>query len=149
LDEVWPAEQLAAAGTVLVDLEITRVGRNEADAVMEARADLVIRADQVVVVIENKLDAGEQPGQCERLYWAFVEESVDTRWIFLSPTGHRPATPVSPRARSAWRVADYDLVRRALRRALAEAKEATPTMGRSTGLQYLATLDTFSRGFND
>ena len=40
---------------------------------VEARADIVVQGDGLIVVIENKLDAGEQPEQCERLYWSWAD----------------------------------------------------------------------------
>jgi PD-(D/E)XK nuclease superfamily len=142
LDEIWPGEGLAEdPGTVEIDLEVTRSGASDATGeILESRADIVIHLESLVVVIENKLDAGEQADQCERVYWSWVHDPVDVRWIFLTPSGHPATSASSPEARSAWRTASYSQVRRALATALAAAPDAPAEGGRASALQYLATL---------
>lgn len=56
------------------------------------RADIVIRAGSVVVVIEAKVFAGEQRGQADRLAGAFRDE--DPTLVFLTRDGRLPATAV-------------------------------------------------------
>ncbi len=109
LDHLWPDEALLRSGPVFADLEVTGSGPDETGRLREARADVVLRAETLTVVIENKLDAGEQPDQCERLYWAWASESGETRWVFLTPTGRAPVTATSDTASS--RVAIHELRR--------------------------------------
>ena len=145
LDTVWPGERLADEATpVVVELERTRSGTSEAtEDALEARADIVVYLDDLVVVIENKLDAGEQPGQCERLYWAWANEATEVRWLFLTPTGRAPATATSTEAMAAWRTASYPQVREALGAAIAGTSERPSDGGRASALQYLATLSSW------
>ncbi len=90
-------------------------------------------------MIENKLDAGEQPDQCERLYWSWAAEPGDTRWVFLTPTGRPPITARSEPARSAWRTMSYrDL--RLIVESIVETSATSTSVGRATALQYLAAL---------
>ncbi|MFN8630054.1 MAG: PD-(D/E)XK nuclease family protein [Chloroflexota bacterium] len=139
LDAIWPGEDLMSSGPVTVDLEVPGAGVDELGRLCEARADVVLRGDGLTVVIENKLDAGEQPDQCERLYWAFVDDAVDTRWVFLTPSGRNPGTTRSEPARTAWRAVGYRKVREVVESSLASARESTAT-GRLTAIQYLETL---------
>jgi hypothetical protein len=142
LDTVWPGEGLADdAAAVRVELETTRAGVSETAAeLLEARADIVVYLDDIVIVIENKVDAGEQPRQCERLYRAWSDEATDVRFLFLTPTGRAPATTASEDARSAWRTLSYAQVRQALEGALAATAAVPAAMGRDSVAQYLATL---------
>ncbi len=140
--EIWPNEPVAEFGAVAVELETTQSGVSGATGdILEARADVVLRTDLVVVVIENKVDAGEQPAQCERLYWAWAQEPVETRWVFLSATGRAPGSVESAEARAAWRPAKYAQVRHALELALGETEDGHADAGRAAARQYLATLE--------
>jgi len=93
-----------------------------------------------MVVIENKVDAGEQAYQCERLYWSFLDAPVETRWVLLSPTGRSPASTTTAAARSAWRTLSYAQVRHALGQAIDEAGDQPSDPGREAARQYLAAL---------
>jgi hypothetical protein len=141
LAAAWPGESLADGGTVQIELERPGAGTSTVTGEsLEARADLVIRLESVVIVIENKLDAGEQESQCERLYWSWAGEPTDVRWLFLTPNGRPPATATSDEARAAWRPLSYSKVRRALL-AVLDATVGSPfETGRSSAFQYLATL---------
>ncbi len=139
VESLWPGERLLLSGPVFVETEVTRSGPDDSNVLREARADIVIRGEDATVVIENKLDAGEQPGQCERLYWAWADRPGDTRWVFLSPSGRAPLTAVSAVSKSAWQTMSYAHLRGILAEA-AEAATPMPTIGRSTAVQYLATL---------
>jgi hypothetical protein len=131
--------------TVDVALEETREGVSAVTGEpVAARADLVLYLDGTMVVVENKVDAGEQANQCERLYWPWAADGVDTYWVFLSPSGRAPITANSDQAREAWRSMSYHQVRRALERALADADPRDDT-GRGSARQYLATL--MARGY--
>ena len=141
LDEVWPGDGVSSGGTVEIELERTRSGASDVTGeVLEARADLVIRLEALVIVVENKLDAGEQPAQCERLYWSWAHDPVEVRWLYLTPTGRATTSTSSDAARNAWRTMSYRQVTRALARALQATSDVPPTEGRASALQYLATL---------
>jgi hypothetical protein len=139
VDHLWPGEELLRSGSIDVDTEVTSSGPDDAGYVREARADIVLRGEAVTIVIENKLDAGEQPDQCERLYWAWASESGNVRWVFLSPTGRGPVTAKSQAAMSAWCSMSYRHVSDVLASAIASAG-ANTSEGRSTAAQYLASL---------
>jgi len=140
LDEVWPGERLAESGTVTLELEVTRTGLDELGVMHEARADIVLRAEDVAIVIENKVDAGEQVNQCERLYWAWAEDPIETRWLLLSPTGRSPVTATTPQAAAAWRAASYGQLARALNAALGVEVSPKSAEGYASAVQYLRTL---------
>ncbi len=140
LDHVWPGEELMQSGLVRVDIETTRSAADEIGLLREARADIVVIGEDVTVVIENKVDAGEGLDQFERLYWAWADQPVETRWLFLSPTGRPPVTATSGAALAAWRTLGYGDLERLLDVALQPAREGSAGIGRSTAHQYLATL---------
>lgn len=139
LDAVWPGEAFMASGPVTVEIETTASALDEDGQFRGARADIVVRGNDVTVVIENKLDAGEQPDQCERLYWSWAADPGDTRWLFLTPTGRPPVTATSTAARAAWRTMSYAQLHTALNVAL-DQSQPTAAAGRPAVLQYLATL---------
>lgn len=139
LDRLWPGEELLRSGPVRVDTEVLNSGPDDAGSTREARADIVLRGQNATVVIENKLDAGEQPDQCERLYWAWTSEPGDTKWVFLSPNGRAPVTVASAAATAAWRSMSYAEVREVLAGAVDDADPSDST-GRRTAAQYLASL---------
>ena len=139
--EVWPNDPIGELGTILLELETTRTGVSGLTGeAVAARADVVVHGDSVVIVIENKVDAGEQPLQCERLYWSWISESAETRWVYLTPTGRAPTSFVSAEARAAWHTASYGHVRRALERSLGALGDDARRPGHDAALQYLATL---------
>jgi hypothetical protein len=139
VDALWPGEGLLRTGPVLVETEVSGMGMDDDGRLHEARADIVVRGDGLTIVIENKLDAGEQPEQCERLYWGWAAEPGDKRWVFLTPSGRVPVTTTSEAARGAWRTMSYRGLRDVVERALDEGASLSAT-GRPTATQYLATL---------
>ena len=139
LDHLWPGEALLRSGPVFVDTEETGSALDNAGRQRDARADLVLRGDGLTVLIENKLDAGEQPEQCERLYWAWATAPGEKRWVFLTPQGRPPVTATSDAARSAWQTMSYADIRQIVAAALQSAP-ASSTTGRATANQYLASL---------
>jgi hypothetical protein len=142
LDRLWPGEALLRSGPVFVETEVSNSAPDDLGARSEARADIILRGEGLTVVVENKLDAGEQPEQCERLYWTWANEPMDTRWVFLTPTGRAPMTARSDAARAAWRTMSYAELRDIVRGAI-QAANASATTGRLPAIQYLETL---SRG---
>ncbi len=145
VEHLWPGERLLESGAVTAQTEVNGGGLDEAGTWHEARADIVLTGDGVTVIIENKLDAGEQPDQCERQYWAWAAEPGDIRWVFLTPSGRSPMTVTSDAAKAAWRTLSYADLRRILASALDDAGTA-PTSGRATASQYLATLRSTGEG---
>ena len=142
LSAVAPDVQLADdLGLVTIDLERTAIGESGVTGeLLESRADLVIRIEGLLVVVENKLDAGEQPRQCERLYWSWVQQNTEVRWVFLTPNG-RPPSSASGEVLAEFRSLSYRIVRDALDFAIREAPAAIDELGRGAVLQYLATLN--------
>lgn len=139
LDHLWPGEALLRSGPVFVETEEKGSALDELGRQRDARADIVLRGEGLTVLIENKLDAGEQPDQCERLYWAWAAEPGETRWVFLTPTGRPPVTATSTAAISAWRAMSYAELRRVVSAAIENAATSQST-GRATAMQYLASL---------
>lgn len=139
LDALWPGEGLMRSGPVTAELEVPAAGVDEDGRLREARADIVLRGDGITVVIENKLDAGEQPDQCERLYWAFAGGAGEVRYVFLTPSGRSPTTAPSQATSDAWEALGYRDVRAVVEAAIAGARPSSAA-GRATALQYLETL---------
>ncbi len=67
---------------VRVECEVTR---------FETRADIVAFGADFTIIIENKVDAGEQPTQCARLYDCFSHD-VAPAFVFLTPNRSPPRT---------------------------------------------------------
>lgn len=57
----------------------------------DREADLVVWGGSFTLVIENKVDASEQPSQCDDLYENFKNEKAPL-FVFLTPDGRRPHT---------------------------------------------------------
>jgi hypothetical protein len=76
----------AVSYPVSVAVEETRPGG-------ETRADLVVRMPGVTLLIEAKVYADEQPGQCDRLANAWAEEQAEL--VFLTLDGRLPHTAVT------------------------------------------------------
>lgn len=104
------------------------------------RADVVVAGPGLCLVIENKIDAREQPKQCDRLYESFCCEP-GALFILLSPSGRAPVTATGG-AREAFTPISYADIAALLRDALASApgKGAT-ARGREAASNYLATLE--------
>lgn len=139
LDAAWPGEGLMSSGLVSVETEVTAGGLDAHGRIHEARADIVVRGNELTVVVENKVDAGEQVDQCERLYWAWAADPGDTRWLFLTPTGRPPVTASSTAAQAAWKAMSYSQLRDVVASVLGPSVSAAAA-GRPTAIQYLNTL---------
>jgi len=96
-----------------------------------AVADLVLSSGELKVVIENKLDAIEQPRQCQRLADDHPEAQA---LIFLTPTGRAPATA---RAEDSWHSVRWSVIATLLEEAL---RHSRPAPGRHIAEDYLSTL---------
>ncbi|WP_437675740.1 PD-(D/E)XK nuclease family protein [Sorangium sp. So ce131] len=105
-----------------------------------ARADIVVTGPGLCLVIENKVDAGEQPRQCDRLFESFGREP-GALFVFLSPSGRAPETATDS-AQGAFHPMSYADIASMLRDALAHAPWKGATVhGREVASNYLATLE--------
>jgi PD-(D/E)XK nuclease superfamily len=96
-----------------------------------AVADLVLTSGELKVVIENKLDAIEQPRQCQRL----ADDHPDAQaLIFLTPTGRAPATAG---VEDSWHSVRWSVITKLLEEAL---RDSGPAPGRHIAEDYLSTL---------
>lgn len=102
----------------------------------ECRADIVVWAPDVTLVVETKVDDVERPRQCDVLFARFGDEPA-ARFIFLTPDGRRPLT-ASGAAGQAFAAVSFSELRLTLDRALREtsARESA----RHVAEDYLRTL---------
>jgi hypothetical protein len=70
-----------------------RVAVEETRSAGETRADLVVRMPGVTLLVESKVYADEQPGQCDRLADAWADEKPVL--VFLTTDGRLPYTSVT------------------------------------------------------
>ena len=87
-------------------------------------ADLVVWGQNFTLIIENKVDAPEQPDQCDDLYENFKNE-IKPLFLFLTPDGCQPFTATTPEAQRAFRTLSWPEVRAMLEAALNESGPAT------------------------
>ncbi|HEX4091903.1 MAG TPA: PD-(D/E)XK nuclease family protein [Trebonia sp.] len=126
LTKVWlPA---AVSYPVSVTVEETRSGG-------ETRADLVVRMPGMTLLIEAKVYADEQPGQCDRLAGAWAEEQPEL--VFLTLDGRLPYTAVASAGR--WHRLAWPQVAAVIGDA-ARASDCAPGV-----LDLLATIEIFGR----
>lgn len=104
----------------------------------DCRADIVVWMNDATVVFENKVDAEESPQQCDILYERFIE-NVGARFVFLSPSGRKPAT-ASGEAADAFAAMSFADVRAALDESLKGPRATGSPWGRRAAEDYLRTL---------
>ena len=103
-------------------------------------ADLVVRGESFTLVIENKVDANEQPHQCDDLYANFRNENGPL-FLFLTPDGRWPCTATTPGAQRAFKTLSWREVRAMIETTLSESRPAAPTAGAAdVVVNYLRTL---------
>jgi len=104
------------------------------------RADVVVSGPGFTLVIENKVDAGEQPRQCDRIFEQFGQDP-GARFLFLTPSGRKPASATGAAAYAFYSMS-YPTLTRMIRNAhaMAEASGAT-THGREVVSNYVSTLN--------
>ena len=103
-------------------------------------ADLVVRGEDFTLVIENKVDADEQPDQCDDLYENFKDDS-DPRFLFLTPDGRAPRTATTPGAKRAFRTVSWPEVGEMLEAALHESRSVPEAAGAVDVVEnYLRTV---------
>jgi hypothetical protein len=118
----------AVSYPVSVAVEETRSGG-------ETRADLVVRMPGLTLVIEAKVYAHEQPGQCDRLADAWAAEKPTL--VFLTLDGRLPGTASTSAA--LWRRLAWSQV------AAVIADAARPSDCAPGVLELLATIEIFRK----
>lgn len=89
-----PVPDVSAA---VVQREVVRESR---------RADIVVTAGALTLIIENKVWSVESDAQCEDLYRLWAGDG-DARFLLLSPDGRPPRQTVTAAAAAAWRSMSY------------------------------------------
>ena len=106
----------------------------------DREADLVVRGEDFTLVIENKVDASEQPRQCDDLYLNFKNERAPL-FLFLTPDGRKPRTATALCAQRAFRTLSWSEVRAMIETALNESRPASGAAGAVDVVgNYLRTL---------
>ena len=106
----------------------------------DREADLVVRGEDFTLVIENKVDASEQPRQCDDLYSNFKNECAPL-FLFLTPDGRKPRTATTPSAQRAFKTLSWPEVRAMIETALNESRPASGTASAVDVVgNYLRTL---------
>jgi hypothetical protein len=106
----------------------------------DTRADVVVSGPGFTLLIENKVDAGEQDRQCDRLFQQFARDP-GAQFLFLTPTGRKPTTATGAAA-DAFRSMSYAELTRLVRGAFTLAATTGATAhGREVVSNYLATLE--------
>lgn len=113
---------------VSVAVEETRSGG-------ETRADLVVRMPSLMLLIEAKVYADEQPGQCDRLAEAWADEKPTL--VFLTLDGRFPYTAVT--SAGLWHQMAWPQVAAVIADA-ARASDCAPGV-----LDLLATIEIFGK----
>lgn len=103
-------------------------------------ADLVVWGGNFTLVIENKVDASESPGQCDDLYENFKNENAPL-FLFLTPDGRKPQTATTRCSRCAFKTLSWPEVRAMLEEALNGSRSAAEVAsGIDVVRNYLRTL---------
>ncbi len=103
-------------------------------------ADLVVWGRSFTLIIENKVDASEQPDQCDDLYENFKSE-IAPLFLFLTPHGGPPSTATTPEAQRAFTALSWPEVRAMLEAAMHESPSATAIADAADVVRnYLRTL---------
>ena len=107
----------------------------------DREADLVVWGEEFTLVIENKVDADEQPRQCEDLYENFRSE-IAPLFLFLTPGGREPRTATTPAAQRAFNTISWRELRAMIETTLGEPRPATgATDAVDVVVNYLRTLE--------
>ena len=106
------------------------------------RADIVVWAAGLMIVIEVKVDAGERGDQCNDYYRVFSPDSDDVRFAFLTPDGRKPDSATEEDAAKAFRRWGFRQIRDDLRALLAtEAMQKSTAPGLPAVRTFLQTLE--------
>ena len=82
-------------------------------------ADIVVWGEDFTLVIEIKVNADEEPDQCNDLHKNF-EGEPGARFLFLTRDGREPATATTPGARDAFKTISWPKVRCMIEGALSD-----------------------------
>ena len=106
----------------------------------DREADLVVWGENFTLIIENKVDASEQPSQCDDLHENFKNENAPL-FVFLTPDGRKPHTATTRPSQRAFKTLSWPEVRAMLEEALNKSQSASET-ARATDIvrNYLRTL---------
>lgn len=105
----------------------------------DREADIVVFGQDFTLVIEVKVDAPEQPRQCDDLYKNYGSEPGPL-FLFLTPGGWCPHTATGA-ARSAFRTVSWTQVREMIECALRYPGPAIPDFpGTAVPAEYVVTL---------
>ena len=106
----------------------------------DREADLVVWGQNFTLIVENKVDAPEQPDQCDDLYENYKNE-IKPLFLFLTPYGRQPHTATTCGAQRAFKTLSWPQVRAMLEAALSESRPA-PTIADAVDVvrNYLRTL---------
>ena len=106
----------------------------------DREADLVVWGRNFTLVIENKVDASEQPSQCDDMFENFKNEK-EPLFLFLTPDGREPQTATTPGSQRAFRTLSWPEVRAMLESALNESRPKTGVApAEEVAGNYLRTL---------
>jgi hypothetical protein len=106
----------------------------------DREADIVVWGRDFTLVIENKVDASEQPNQCEDLYENFKNENAPL-FVFLTPDGRNPHTATTRCSQHAFKTLSWPEVRAMLEEALNESRSAAEVANATDIVKnYLRTL---------
>lgn len=106
----------------------------------DREADLVVWCEDCTLVIESKIDATEQPDQCDDLYTNFKNEHAPL-FLFLTPDGRKPRTATTPDAKYAFSAVSWPEVRAMIETALRDSRSAAGASGAVDVVEnYLRTL---------
>ena len=106
----------------------------------DREADLVVWGRNFTLVIENKVDASEQPSQCDDLFENFKHEEAPL-FLFLTPDGRKPWTATTRRSQRAFRTLSWPEVRAMIETALNESRPTTGVAPAADVVRnYLRTL---------
>ena len=107
----------------------------------DREADLVVWGEELTLVIENKVDADEQPRQCEELYENFRNE-IAPLFLFLTPDGRQPRTATTPAAQRAFNTISWRELRAMIETTLGERRPgARAADAVDVVVNYLRTLE--------
>ena len=104
-------------------------------------ADLVVWGSGFTLIIEAKVDASEQPSQCDDLYENFKREQAPL-FLFLTPDGRKPHSARTERSQRAFRTLSWPHFRAMLEEAMNKSRPPTGVaIAADVVRNYLRTLE--------
>ncbi len=130
LDHVSERREGSAPQVREVSVSHRRAGRE---------ADLVVWGRDFTLVIEIKVDAIEQPSQCEDLYRNYGRETCPL-FVFLTPSGRAPETAVSLQARRAFKAVSWPTILRIVESTYRTGASSASATASDNVRSYMLTL---------